>query len=75
MYYRIGQLMAMALVHGGAAVHLISSSVYNFLMGMRPCDIIVGLHEIPDASIRDMCQKAKYITSIIILMVTNSGNT
>ena len=63
MYYHIhvGQLMAMALVHGGAAVHLISSSVYNFLTRMRQCDIIVGLHEIPDASIRNMCQKAKNI--------------
>ena len=56
VYYRIGQLMAMALVHGGAAVHLISQSLYNFLTGMKPCDIIVGVHEIPDASVREMLQ-------------------
>ena len=55
VYYRIGQLMAMALVHGGAAVHLLSQSVYNFLTGMKPCDI-VGVHEIPDASVREMLQ-------------------
>ena len=57
VYYRIGQLMAMAFVHGGAAVHIISQSVYNFLTGMKPCDIIVGVHEIPDASVWDMLQK------------------
>lgn len=49
--------MAMALVHGGAAVHLMSPSVYNFLTGMKPSDIIVGLHEVPDTNVREMLQK------------------
>ena len=51
--------MAMVLVQGGAAVHLLSPSVYNFLTGMKPCDIIVGVHEIADAGVQDMLQKVK----------------
>jgi len=35
--------MAMALVHGGAAVHILLPSVFNYLSGMKPCEIIVGL--------------------------------
>jgi len=41
--FQLGQLMAMALVHGGAAVHILLPSVFNYLSGMKPCEIIVGL--------------------------------
>lgn len=52
MYYRLGQLMAMALVHGGSAVCLLSSSVYGYLCELKPCDIIVGVDEVPDSNVR-----------------------
>ncbi len=35
--------MAMALVHGGSAVHILSRPVFNYLTGMKPLDIIVDV--------------------------------
>ena len=49
--------MAMAIVHGGAAVHVLCSSVFNFLSGMKPRDIVVRIDEVPDESVRDMLWK------------------
>ncbi len=54
MFFRLGQLMAMALVHGGSAVRLFSGSVFNFFCGVKPLDIIVDVDEIPEANVRDV---------------------
>ena len=43
IYFRLGQLMAMAIIYGGAGVRTLSPSVFNFLNGMKPSDIIVGI--------------------------------
>ena len=51
--------MAMALVHGGAAVGLLCPSVYSFLSGMKPSDIIVSIEEVPDES---LCGKLRKVT-------------
>lgn len=56
-YYRLGQLLAMAVIHGGAAVHILCPSVFTFLSGMKPCDIVVTIDEVPDASVRDILWK------------------
>ena len=37
MYFCLGQLMAMAVILGGAAVRILSPSVFNYLSGMKPC--------------------------------------
>lgn len=47
----------MTLVYGGAAVRLLSPSVYNFMSGMDTSDIVVSLHEVTDEHIRDMLDK------------------
>ena len=57
MYFRLGQLMAMAVVHGGAAMHILSPSLFNCLSGMKPCDIIVHIDEVPDPSLREKLLK------------------
>ena len=49
--------MAMALVQGGASLRILSPSVFNYLSGMKPGDIIVGISECPDAAIRDLLFK------------------
>ena len=36
VYFRLGQLMAMAVIHGGAAVRILSPLVFNYLSGMKP---------------------------------------
>ncbi len=57
VYFRLGQLMAMALILGGSAVHILSPSVYNYIRGMKPCDIIVGVEEVSCAEVRDVLMK------------------
>ena len=49
--------MAMALVHGGSAIQVLSRSVFNCLAGMTPLDIIVDIDEVPEAAVRDILQK------------------
>ena len=39
--------MAMAIV-GGAAVHILSPSVFNYLIVIKPCEIIAECGEVPD---------------------------
>lgn len=57
MYFRLGQLMAMALLQGGASIRILSPGVFNYLSGMKPGDIIVGISECPDAAVRDLLRK------------------
>lgn len=61
VYFRLGQLMAMAFVHGGAAVKILCPSVFNYLSGIKPCDLIVGIDEVPDAGIREILWKVRNI--------------
>ena len=51
IYFRLGQ---MSLIHGGAAMRIFGPSVFKHLSGMKPCDIIVGINEVPDSSV---CEK------------------
>ena len=57
MFFKLGQLMAMALVHGGSKVGIMSRSVFNFLTGMKPIDILVDIEEIPETNIREVLHK------------------
>ena len=54
---RLGQLMAMALLQGGAPIRIPSPSVFNYLSGMKLGDIIVGISECPEAAVRDLLWK------------------
>jgi hypothetical protein len=59
--------MAMALVHGGGAVGVLSQSVFNFITGMKALDIVVDVGEIPEAVDRDVLAKVcahNYIVSL-----------
>lgn len=51
MFFKLGQLLAMAFVHGGSAVYVLSQSVFNFVCGMKPLDIVVSIDEIPEEAI------------------------
>ena len=48
--------MAMALLQGGASIHILSPSVFNYLSGMKPGDI-VRIDECPDPATRDLLRK------------------
>ena len=56
----------MSLVHGGSAVRILSCSVYNFLTGMKPLDIIVDIDEIPDPGIKEILQKVSDMNFAIL---------
>ena len=48
MYYRMGQLVCMAFLQGATGFHILSESVYNYIIGMKISDIIVGKNEVAD---------------------------
>lgn len=57
VYSRLGMLTAMALVHGGGALRLFCPSVFHYLCGMNPTEIIVSLDEISDEFINGVLKK------------------
>jgi len=58
VYYSIGQLLAIGVMQGAAGLHLFSPSTFNYIFqGMSACDIIPGIEEIPDESIREITHK------------------
>ena len=74
MYYRLGQLAAMGLVQGGAAIRALLPSVYSFMCGKHPCDIIVAVDEVSDESVRGILTKVSllfYMKSLDIITVTD----
>lgn len=69
VYFRLGQLMAMALVHAGVSLRILSPAVFNYLSGMKPGDIIIGISECPDAAIRDLLWKVyKNIHHVLFIL-------
>ena len=38
-------------------MRIFGSSVFKYLSGMEPCDIIVGINEVPDSSVREKLYK------------------
>ena len=59
VFSRLGQFASMCLVHGGAAVRVFSSSVYSFLCGMKPSDIIADISEVSNFETRDFIAKVR----------------
>ena len=57
VYYRLGQLMAMALLQGGSSLNILTQSVINYLCGMKPQDIVVGVNEIADVNLKRILEK------------------
>ena len=47
----------MSLVHGGGAFRLFSPTVFRFLCGMNAADLIAGVDEVPDSSIREVLKQ------------------
>ena len=48
----------MAVVHGRASFRLFGAAVYNYLSGVQAADLIAGISEVPDASVRALLTKA-----------------
>ena len=53
IYLRLGTLAAMSLVHGGAAFRIFGPTVFRFLSGKNAADLIAGISEVPDPTIRE----------------------
>ncbi len=61
MYYQLGVLAAMSLVHGGGSFAILSSTVYNYICGMNPSDLIPNIDEVPDET-RGILKQVTYRT-------------
>ena len=57
VFFRFGQLSAMALIQGGGAMNFLGPSTYNFMCGMKPADVIVSEEEITDYEVKLILQK------------------
>ena len=65
-YFFLGQLAAMTLVHGGGAINVLCPSVYNFLFGMSPSDI-VDIEEIPEEATKQVLRKVSHCMQVCIV--------
>ena len=52
----------MSLVHRGASFRLFSPCVYNFLCGMDAADLIAGIEEVPECSVREVLKQVKSLS-------------
>ena len=57
----------MSLVHKGGAFRLFGLSVFNFLSGLNPADIIVDISEVPYPPVRDTLKQVRCHYSIMHL--------
>ena len=53
----MGILLGMGLIHGGGPMRLFCSSVFNFLCGINPTDIIASTDEVSDIDVREFLQE------------------
>ena len=56
----------MSQVHGGA-FRLFGLSVFNFMSGLNPADIIVGISKVPYPPVRDTLKQVRCDDSIMHL--------
>ena len=57
MYFRLGELAAMSLVHGGASFRVFCPTVVRFLSGRSAADLIASIDEVDDQDVRDILRK------------------
>ena len=60
MYFRLGLLAAMSLVHGGASFRVFCPTVFRFLSGKSAADLIASISEVDDADAREILKKVYY---------------
>ena len=56
-------LAAMSLIYEGGAFRLFGPTVFNFLSGLNPADLIAGISEVPDSSIREILKQVSLATN------------
>ena len=66
IFNKLGQLAAMALLHGGAGFHILSQSLYNYVSGMSMSDIIISSDEVPNPVAKEAIQE---VSQLLVLHV------
>jgi hypothetical protein len=57
VYFRLGLLAAMSLVHGGASFRVVCPTVFRFLSGKSAADLIASISEVDDPDVREILKK------------------
>lgn len=57
MFYRLGQLASMCLVHGGGGFHVLSSSVYEYISGKQLADLSLSIEKVGDFDVKSLIDK------------------
>ena len=47
----------MSIVHEGASFKIMSDTVYRFMCGNNPADLVANIDEVPDAGIRSILKQ------------------
>ena len=60
-YFKVGQLMAMAIVQGGSGFPFFAPSVYKYLCGSRLEEICVEVDEVPNIEVKQLLHQVSMI--------------
>ena len=66
MFLIMGQLLAMAIVHSGTYLQLVSRPVYEFIGGQALSSIKVKIGDVPDPTIVLKCNEARYLLKFFL---------
>lgn len=70
-FYRMVYIIASDSLHpcvlqGGAPIRALSRSVFNFLCGIKPSDL-VGIDEVPATDVRELLNRVKLVSVVFFL--------
>ena len=60
-YFKVEQLMAMAIVQGGSGLPFFAPSVYKYLCGSRLEEICVEVDEVPNIEVKQLLHQVSMI--------------
>ncbi len=64
MYFRLGQMVGIAFLQGGAGCHVLSESVYDYLAGMNVADLKLKVEEVAEPEVKT------FLSQVILSKVT-----
>ena len=59
MYLRLGIIAGMCFTQGGASFNVLSPSVYKFVCGANPSEIVPDIEEVYDYEIKTFLEQVK----------------
>ena len=71
MYYKLGQIAGMSLVHGGSSFCLLADPVVSYISGASISDIAVPTEDIQDDEAKILIDQVAIGLGSIVILVLN----